>query len=493
MPKKQIRKKKITNYLIVVLVAMFFVTATIIAIIVTEGGKITKDGIVETGSIRLSIQPNNRNTVVYLNDKLVKPENNVINNIVPGEHVVRIESAQFHIWEKQVFVRPSLVTNLEARLFPLEPELNQITQTNIDKVFFSEDGNYAYYLVTDSELSASQKGLWLIRLDDQEIFFRRGFSPDKVAEFTDPVFELLNSEDVEVLPDNNNNKLLIVSATHQKTFVFDPKQTNPLQRIIDISSKVGFQPNNVSWFNNNNSLIISNNDILLEFNLVNEEKTLISYSPESQPIYVGNGSVLFFYQPVGKKLFTYQNKLLKEQTFIGVVLPDNVSGMAISADAKSLVLSSESNHYYLDLELSQLKLLHSNSEIIDFSFDGSTAIFNENGQIVTVTIEKLAISKEIVIKPSLTMINPAYDPHFINNSNLIVFNNQTESKLQVSENDGSNIISIVENTDIINGYYAFQKSGSSVVVLIEDENDENILNTNLFKLNFGGGVLPFNL
>jgi len=493
MPKKQIRKKKIVNYLIVALVAVFFVTASIIAIIITEGGRITKDGIVETGSIRLSIQPNNRNTIVYLNGKVVKPENNVINNVAPGEHSVRIESRGFHIWEKQLSVRPSLVTNLEARLFPLESELVQITQTNINKVFFSEDGSYAYYMVTDTELKQDQKGLWVLRLDDQEIFFRRGFVPQKIAELSDPVFELLDSEDVKVFPDNNNNRLLIVSSTLGKTVVFDPNQTNPLQRITDISSKVGFNPDNVLWFNNNNSLLISNDEILLELNLVNEEKTLISYTPQNRPVYASNGSVLFLYQTTGNKLFTYQNKLLKEQAFPGIVLPEDVSEMRLSTDAKSLLLSSNSNHYYFNLDLVQLKLLHSNSNLIDFSFDGSTSIFNENGQIVTARVEKLISPKDIVISATPTEIDPANHPHFIYNSNLIVFNNQQELKLQVSENDGSNIVSIVENTDIINGYYVFQKSGSSVVFLIEDESDENILSTNLFKLNFGSGSLPFNL
>jgi len=493
MPKKQIRKNKILNYFIATIVIVFFIIASIIAIIVTEGGRITRDGIVETGSVRLSIQPNSRNILIYLNDKLVKPEGNVINNIVPGEHIIRIESKGFHVWEKQISIRPSLVTSLEARLFPLESELVQITQTNIEKVFFTEDGSYAYYMVIDPKLNPSKQGLWALRLDDQEIFFKRGFSPQKIAEINDPVFELLNTENVKIFPDNNNNRLLIISGTLQKTVIFDPNQSNPVQRIVNISTKVGFNPENISWFNNNNSLLVSNDEILLELNLINDEKTLISYTPQTRPIYASNGSVLFLYQQAENRIALYQNKLLKEQTFPGIIFPANISEMRTSTDAKSLLLSSDSNHYYFDLNLSQLKLLHENSKLVDFSFDGSTSIFNANDQIVAVRVEKLINSKDIIVTATPTDINPSYHPHFIYNSNLIVFNNEQELKLQVSENDGSNIVSIIKNTDIINGYFVFQKSGSSVVVMIEDKNEENILNTNLFKLNFGGGILPFNL
>lgn len=493
MTNKQTRKKKILTFLIVLLVAVFFITATIIAIIVTEGGRFTKDGIVETGSIRLQIQPSDRNANVFLNDKPVKLESSFINNVTPGEHTVRIESNQFHIWEKQVLVRPALVTTLEARLFPLEPELKQITQTNIDQVFFSKDGSLAYYLVSDSELPATDQGLWLLRLDDQEIFFRRGFTPEKIASASDRIFSLLSSEDVEVVPSDDGSQLLVISEIDNKLYIFNPKANNEAEKLNDISTLIGFKPENISWFNNNNSVIVSNSEIILELNLVNGEKTLINYTQESSPVYASNGSTVVFYQPSSKNLQSYQNKLIKDIKLSGVIIPDNVTDLRITNDAKSLLLSANLDHYFIDTELSKLRLIHRGSRVMDFSSDGTAAIFEENGKILTAAIEKILSTKDIEVKITSTEINPTHNPHFINNSNLVVFNNEDLSKLQVSENDGSNIVNIIQNTSVVNGYYVFQRSGASVVVLITDASDDNVLNTNLFKLNFGGGILPFEL
>ncbi len=493
MSNKQTRKNKILTFLAVLLVVTFFILGTIIAIIVTEGGKFTRDGIVETGSIRLQIQPSDRNVNIFINDKPVKLESSFINNVSPGEHTVRIESNQFHVWEKQVLVRPALVSNVEARLFPLEAKLNQITKTNIDHVFFSEDGSLAYYLVTDSDLEASERGLWLLRLDDQEIFFRRGFSPLKIASHTDRIFSLLNSEEVKVVPADDGSKLLIVSQKEEKFFVFDP-QNSEAEKLTEITLQIGFKPDSAFWFNNNNSIILSNSEIVLEFNLVNGEKTLINYTPGNAPVYSTNGSTVIFYQPANGQLYSYQNKVIKDIELSGVIIPDNITVLRVTTDAKSLLLTSSNvDHYFLDIELSKLRLVHKGSKLIDFSSDGSSAIFSAEEKIITAIIEKIVPEKELAIKVNTTQIDPSYNPHFINNSNLIVFNIEAQSMLQVSENDGSNIVNIVENTSVINGYYTFQRSGSSVVVLITDSAEENVLNTNLFKLNFGGGILPFEL
>ncbi|HRP37460.1 MAG TPA: hypothetical protein PLS50_06665, partial [Candidatus Dojkabacteria bacterium] len=64
--KKRIRTKKFLNTLLVIIVVTLFISTAIIAIIYTQGGKITRTGIVETGSIRLEIQPEDKDNIVYL-------------------------------------------------------------------------------------------------------------------------------------------------------------------------------------------------------------------------------------------------------------------------------------------------------------------------------------------------------------------------------------------------------------------------------------------
>lgn len=493
MTNNQIRKNNIRNYLIIILIIITFISTSIIAIIMTAGGKITKEGIIETGSIKLFIQPSNRNTSIFLDEKQVKPENGIINNVIPGQHLLRIESSQYHTWEKQIYIRGSLVTSVDIRLFPLEPELKQITQTNISKVFFSEDGNFAYYIVNDENLTPDQNGLWLLRLDEQEIFFKKNFTPTKIIDSSSSIFELLTTEGLKLMPDPNNNKIVIQLDTPQQTYIFDPKQVEPQKQLIDISSQVGFQPEKLYWFNNGNSLIISKQNIVTEYNLTNNEKTLIYYSNDSNIVYSSNDTSLYLYDPINTKLLTYQNKSLKEVDIPNINLPVDITSIQISDDSKSMLLSSNLEHYYLSLDFIKLEPIGQNSTILDFSSDGTRIILNENSSIITITVDKIVTSKDITLNSYSTTLDYKNNPHFINNSNLIAFNNTEASSLQVSEDDGSNIITILGDSHVLDDYYAFQRSGSSVVVLVEDKAEDNILSTNLFKLNFKGGTLPFSL
>jgi len=491
--KKRIRTKKFLNTLLVIIVVTLFISTAIIAIIYTQGGKITRTGIVETGSIRLEIQPEDKENLVYLDDKQIKSDERLINNITPGIHTIRIESTKFHSWEKDIEISPSYVTTIQVKLFPLEPELTQLTQTNISKLFFSEDGSYAYYLVNDSLVEPNDQGLWRLRLEEQELFFRRNSDPEKIIALEDTSLSYFTDPDIEVKIDQTNNKMLIVNPTLQTVTIFDPTKSNTTEKIIDLNEQIGFYPTKVNWFNNNNSLIVSNDEIIIEYNIVNQEKTIVGYLPETKPIYDTDGEILYAYSSINNSISLYQNQVARVLQLPSNFPINNINDLRLARDGSSIIIRSDTSYYYYHLEKKQFIKISDTGEIINISFDGTSIIFNNNNQVVFTVIEKSLIDLSLSVKSTPSMIDINLKPKYINNSNLVIINNYPLEKIQISENDGSNIIDILNNTTIDNGYYKFQEDGSSLTLMVEDSSEENILNKNLFKLVLNTSSLPFNL
>lgn len=492
MTKKQTRMKKYLTSILILFIIAIFLVVTVVAIIFTQGGKITKDGIINTGSIKLEISPENLDVNIYLDDKKVEPKSHYINSIEPGEHSLRVEGTSFHAWEKKITIRESLVSNIEVKLFPLEAELLQLTKTDIDKVFFSEDGSYAYYLVTNTALQPQDRGFWKLRLEDQDIFFRRTTVPEKIADINSEISNILSENDFSVNSDSNNKQLLISTKDQQRQYLIDLGQNSTDIVISDLTELLGFTPSYVNWFNNNNSLIVANDEIVFEYNLINHEKTIIDYTTE-QPIFTSNSTIVYIYSPSDHILSTYQNKQIKRDDTLSALLPSNIEKIWVSQDSNSLVVSTDSTFHLLDIATKQIITLVKDAELLEMSFNGRTILFDSNGEISTVTIDKIIADNKVSSKINPLNISKDITPRFINNANLIAYNNKPVGKLQVSEDDGSNIIDVLDNSQIINGYFHFQKSGTSLVALLEEDNEGNVLKNNLYKLSLNKGGLPFQL
>jgi len=495
MPKKQTRKRKYLTIILVLCVITLFLFSTLIAIIFTQGGKITRNGIINTGSVKLEIIPQNIDVEVFLDGKKVKVENDYINNIDPGDHSLRIESPDFHAWEKVVTIRPSLVSNVGVKLFPLDPELLQLTQTDIDQVFFSVDGSYAYYLVNSPLLSDNERGFWRIRLEDQDIFFKRSANavPEKLTELSAELYTILSSNNFVVNPDSNNRQLIIYTEDHSQQYLIDLGQNGSEIVITDLNELLGFIPTSVSWFNSNNSLIVANESLSVEFNLTNMEKTVIAYSPTDKITFSANNTSVFYHSTADNTLSSYQNKQSKKLKVSPTPLPNNISNIWLSQDSNSLVLEADNAYYLFDLQSQKLLPLISDAKYIEMSFNGRTILFLKDEKLVTTSIDKIIAEDQISIKTNPLLIDPTHDPKFINNSNLLVFNNKLQGKLQVAEDDGTNIVDVLDNSEIVNGYFHFQKSGISLVVLLNNGDNENILKHNLYKLSLNQEGFPFKL
>lgn len=493
MPRKQSRKKKYLNALLILSVMIAFFIVTFITIIITQGGKFTRNGIVETGSIKVEIQPDRADITTYLDGQEKQLKDGFFTGVNPGEHIVTVKSPKFHSWEGNTMVRAGLVSEITVKLFPLDPELEQITQTQIDKVFFSTNGAYAYYTVTDETLPNSQRGLYSLRVESENLFFRRNQDSEKLASSSDEVLQILENDDLEITPTNDNTKLLITGDSNKEIFVYDFSRTESLNKIINLTDVLDFAPKSLSWINQNNSLLVEDTNILFELNLDTNEKTIISYSKDNSPIYSTNSEITYIYKSDDREIFSYQNKSLTALDIPKRILPLEINSIKVAFDGSALLLRSANDYYYLDIDSLKIEKVISGAKLMDFSFDGTSAIFSKDSTIYAMSADRILAEDDIAVSVKSTKLLIDHNPRFINTTNLLVFNNQESSELQVSDNDGKNTVTVLKNKNIDNGYYAFQPEGTSVTVLLQNDLPNNKLQRNLYKAILLNNSLPFNL
>jgi hypothetical protein len=80
----------------------------------TENIIVTLDPVSNPGGLSLSSEP--RGASLYVDDRYMGKTNQVIGNLAPGAHTVRITEAGYVAWEKSVDVTGGMVTPVSARL-----------------------------------------------------------------------------------------------------------------------------------------------------------------------------------------------------------------------------------------------------------------------------------------------------------------------------------------------------------------------------------------
>lgn len=103
----------------------------------------------KTGIIALKTQPTGAN--VYLDAKLLSEKTPLtINELLPGNYVVRAELDYYYPWVSNVEVDAGRVTRVEKIiLFPLRPNLKQINKENLTLFWIDEDNKKIYFINTE--------------------------------------------------------------------------------------------------------------------------------------------------------------------------------------------------------------------------------------------------------------------------------------------------------------------------------------------------------
>jgi len=141
---------------------IIIVLGTLLAIEYAKGRyRITLDGVVRgAGLLATNSFPNGAE--VFLNDRLITATDDTV-YLEPGFYDVRIAKEGYIEWRKTLEVQSELVTQTNARLFPIAPSLSALTFAGIENSLPSPDGQKILYY-TASQSAVRRNGLYILEL-----------------------------------------------------------------------------------------------------------------------------------------------------------------------------------------------------------------------------------------------------------------------------------------------------------------------------------------
>lgn len=144
----------------------------------------------------------------------------------PDTYAVEIAKDGYSVWQKQVKVLPEVVTQANARLFPIAASLTPLTFAGVSNISPSPDGQKLIYY-TASQSATQKNGLYLIELTSNTFSLQRG--PRQILQ-DDPRYDIENA-DIIWSPDSSE----ILLITKQKEVLLTLDQVRTLDQVSDIS------------------------------------------------------------------------------------------------------------------------------------------------------------------------------------------------------------------------------------------------------------------
>lgn len=108
----------------------------------------------------LSANSTPEGAMVYIDNKPYSATNTSIGSLKPGEYTVKIQKQGYSSWQKEISIKKELITEVEALLTRIYPELKPLTFTGAQKPLLSPDKQKIVF-------SASINGdtsLWLLEI-----------------------------------------------------------------------------------------------------------------------------------------------------------------------------------------------------------------------------------------------------------------------------------------------------------------------------------------
>ncbi|MBP8590938.1 PEGA domain-containing protein [Candidatus Shapirobacteria bacterium] len=160
----------------------FVVSGTILISLLARGYRpdFQEKGLKPTGLLVVNSLP--KGAQVFINGQLTTATNQTI-NLPPGEYRVTIKKPGYSSWEKNIILEKEVVTNIDAYLFPLAPDLKALTFSPTLNPLLSPDGTKLIYFSPGGEedpqnqnatqtaplLPQEKGGVWLIDLTEKPL------------------------------------------------------------------------------------------------------------------------------------------------------------------------------------------------------------------------------------------------------------------------------------------------------------------------------------
>lgn len=480
-------RKKITRSLLAVLSLTFLVVATATALILARGNSITPQGLLPTGTLRVTSNVSDGLSIFINEQKKYLSSNNTIEGLMPGEYSVKVEKDNYTSWQQKVVIRQGLVTDVSVQLFPKELKLSQVTTTDVDKSFYTPKREYVFYVVADSPLGANI-GIWKQTLQQAAIPLIEE-RPFKITNLTNEINSEIQSGNYTIIPAYNNERIIL--KTSKDIYLINADKTDDItaQHKLIFSYPV----DDISWLRGSTNLLITSGNLLIDYDLDKKTSTIIEYGVKS-PIYTSSTESI---------IYTFNNQLYKytpgTHTLIeleNIVLPENITNIYTGIDNdKNIVLESKNKLYFLNTTESFLGEI-GEYRLISISPSGRNLLLQDpDGKIKSLLIEISQTRDTVNMSTYSTGISNDLDEDTIiwdlNSRFFIYQSTKNSTSLFSADYTGNNINTILESAYLsLPGEYTISKEANGVLIKLLDEHTleaGDVVSTtrsNIYKLSF---------
>lgn len=464
--------KTLIRILTFIAISTSFVFAATLAITLAQGTTFDEDGaIIQTSIMQVNTIPGD--VEVYLDGKKVTLQNRAIEWVQPGSRNLLLSKEGYMDWEKDVEVEGGIVEDVFAQLFPSNLEIESIVQNQVDRVYFSTFSDYVYYTVLNSN-NQSDDGLWRLKLSRNFLDFGTN-SPARISSMTQIIQKLRTNEYDLLLSDDNDKVILSIPGLEEIYLI----EVSGEAQVTDLKTILGYYPDQIYWFRDSNSIIVEKNNLLFEFELATQQKTIIDFVFDGKLNYFVNTDFVFFKSNQDNQIKLYSNKISTPFQFktLNVSLPEEIGKIiGIRGNRDALILENNTGFIYINVEKRFIESITGSPKIIKVSNNGRVVLFQRDEELYSYVLENtpnnLSLNSEIYtlgVKSSEN-ISISVTP---NNRTLLYKNINPEDDtviLKVSDLDGQNSYQLLEDQVITpESNFVFNGDSTSMYISLRSQ------------------------
>ncbi|MCA9385712.1 hypothetical protein KC717_03625 [Candidatus Dojkabacteria bacterium] len=495
---------------------LFFIIMLAWALLSANGKKVDVDALltdpgsgsvlVQTGGVRINNNQFEEDIfVAHLDGEEIDTTENRLENLKPGEYTLELEIEGYNTWKSQVFVEPYLITDVYPFFFTHNPEVEAVFNTHIpiDSISYSINGDYAYYVVKDAS-KGSDNGIFQLQLSTVNTFFtNEANGPRKIANLLPEFEEAVRSSSYSLLPSPDNRKLLVISDNSDQVILdVETPGLNISGSLTTIEELVGYKPESFEWFKGSASFIIKDKNLLAEAIISTKKTIVITYTPNSEPIYGLNGDSLVFFSPADNLLYTYKDESKQSVSLENRIIPETISKLWVDKNSANFVIfESEGAFYFMSIPDSYITEIESGISPISFSNDGKSLLYRKDDLWKTFTVTEIPIRNEFETRintiPNIELQEGENDTLWWNSQSTHLLRLHTKSDgnkiLRAYDKYSQNEVLILENPDIVeNSIYMLQDNQKAFLLFKneisgpkgEDDIDDVLSENYLYSINF---------
>lgn len=516
------KPKSILNYLglffFLASVTVLIVALSIFFIVYASGGRRNDEGeIVVTGSILIDAET--QDIKASVDNQPVVLEDQKILGLEEGVHTLQITAEGYLPWEKDVYVTEGLVERVYVKLFPKDTNLEQFTKTNVEKNFFSEDGDYMYYAVAEAT-KGEDIGIWRQRIADVGVLdIFNNNDKLKITNLTTEIKASIKAGKFEIIPSLDDRKIIlkVTGDSDLQHYVLNADSYNEPDVSNSLEEELHFPLDEARWLDDSNSVFIRSKKLIAEYNPDAQETTLIDYVPESDSslVYSISGNRVYLYDAKDdrKSIKYYEAGKLSTVSLENIDLNTPVTALRSASNEKNILYykSVQGSWYYLNILKSYQYKIRDGFDVQQVSRDGNSVVLVESlpaaDELVGENIDMQNIANAQVTKKfwalnTKEVISQNKFDHKLTklpdnlSSNLLevkitpksntLLMMTTGNELYVADIDGQNSKLLVDSkTQVVNSSYQINSTDSSLFVLISEkvqDQEQSQVNNNIYRI-----------